>query len=102
MSTGRWSDADSTLRLTLTPASQEERLNSTQEASSLPGSLDHPVDEKESSAQDQQGSTPVPGLFQPVAQTPGTTQAAPQTVAPTRGQGDEEQTDSCCVMQSSI
>ena len=71
----------STLRLTLTPASQEERLkNSTQEASSLPGSLDHPVDEKESPVQDQQGSTPAPALFQPVVPTRGQNQPEPTQV----------------------
>ena len=85
----------STLRLTLTPASQEERLNSTQEASSLPGSLDHPVDEKESSAQGQPGSTPpTPELFQSGAPVSGS-----QPVVPTRGRRGGEETNMCCVMQ---
>lgn len=70
-------------------------------------SLNRQMDAKINPAQDQQGSTPVPAsapaLFQSVPRIPGTTQAAPQTVAPTRGQMREEKTDSssvaCCVMQ---
>ena len=60
---------------------------------------DHHADEKESPAQDQQGSTPALGLFQPVAQTAGAPVVDSQPVAPTRGQMREEETNVCCVMQ---